>query len=109
MRPLAQWDEAYLEWIENVLTTGVQPKLEHLEIVAVDLPSKGKDRVAFVIRIGHPFHQMPFRANPIKCLEEHRPKQLLRCDRGATEARIELAELPRKITQRRIRQISDHP
>ena len=57
----------------------------------------------------HPFHQMPFRANPIKCLEEHRPKQLLRCDRGATEARIELAELPRKITQRRIRQISDHP
>jgi Putative DNA-binding domain len=40
------------EWIENVLTTGVQPKLEHLEIAVVDLPSKGKDRVAFVIRIG---------------------------------------------------------
>jgi predicted HTH transcriptional regulator len=40
------------EWIENVLTTGVQPKLEHLEIAAIDLPSKGTDRVAFVIRIG---------------------------------------------------------
>src|ERR1700747_1228259 len=40
------------EWIQNVLTTGVQPKLEHLEIAVVDLPSKGKDRVAFVIRIG---------------------------------------------------------
>jgi predicted HTH transcriptional regulator len=40
------------EWIENVLTTGVQPKLEHLEIAAIDLPSKGRDRVAFVIRIG---------------------------------------------------------
>ncbi|WP_342724672.1 ATP-binding protein [Bradyrhizobium sp. B097] len=40
------------EWIENVLTTGVQPKIEQLEIAAIDLPSKGKDRVAFVIRIG---------------------------------------------------------
>jgi hypothetical protein len=28
----------------------------------------------------HSFHQMPLRANPIKCLQQHRPKQLLRCD-----------------------------
>ncbi|MEZ0105318.1 hypothetical protein ABIF25_008900 [Bradyrhizobium elkanii] len=48
----------------------------------------------------YPFHQMPFRANPIERLEEHRPKQLLRCDRGATELRIELAELARKVVQR---------
>ena len=40
------------ETVENVLTTGVQPKIEQLEIAAIDLPSKGKDRVAFTIRIG---------------------------------------------------------
>jgi hypothetical protein len=45
----------------------------------------------------HSFHQMPFRANPIERLQQHRPKQLLRCNRGAAEIRIELAELPRKI------------
>ncbi len=57
----------------------------------------------------HPFHQMPFRANPIKRLEEHRPKQLLGGDRGATEVRIEFAELPRKVAQRCIRQVADYP
>ena|GEM_PF-6359982 len=57
----------------------------------------------------HPFHQMPFRANPIKRLQQHRPKQLLRCDRGAAEVRVELAELVRKIAQRRIGQVPDRP
>ncbi len=32
------------EWIENVLTTGVQPKIEQLEITAIDLPSSARPR-----------------------------------------------------------------
>jgi predicted HTH transcriptional regulator len=40
------------EWVENILTTGVQPKIEDLEIKPIDLPSKGKNRAAFVIRVG---------------------------------------------------------
>jgi predicted HTH transcriptional regulator len=40
------------EWIENILTTGVQPKIEDLEIKPIDLPSKGKNRAALVIRVG---------------------------------------------------------
>ncbi len=47
------------EWIENVLTTGVKPKIEQLEIAAIDLPSKGKDRVAFAVRIGQAMAMAP--------------------------------------------------
>ena len=41
----------------------------------------------------HPLHQLPFRANPIERLQQHRPKQLLRCNRRAAEVRVELVKI----------------
>ncbi|MFZ3358392.1 MAG: ATP-binding protein [Xanthobacteraceae bacterium] len=40
------------EYIEDVLTSNIRPKIEDLEIKVVPLPSKGANRVAVVLRIG---------------------------------------------------------
>lgn len=40
------------EYIEDVLTSNIRPKIEDLEIKIVPLPSKGENRVAVVLRIG---------------------------------------------------------
>jgi predicted HTH transcriptional regulator len=40
------------EWIEDILTSNIRPKIEDLEIVMVPLPSKGPNQVAVVLRMG---------------------------------------------------------
>lgn len=40
------------EWIEDILTSNIRPKIEDLEIVMVPLPSKGANKVAVVLRMG---------------------------------------------------------
>jgi predicted HTH transcriptional regulator len=40
------------EWIEDVLTSNIRPKIEDLEIAMVPLPSKGSNQVAVVLRMG---------------------------------------------------------
>src|SRR6185437_3463210 len=40
------------EWIENILTSNIHPKIENLEIMTVPLPSKGANQVAVVLRMG---------------------------------------------------------
>lgn len=39
------------EWIEDILTSNIRPKIEDLEIVMVPLPSKGPNQVALVLRM----------------------------------------------------------
>ena len=57
----------------------------------------------------HPLHQLPLGADAVERLQQHRPKQLLRRDRGAAEVRIKRREIPRQIAQRRVRDLPDHP
>ena len=40
------------EYVEDVLTSNIRPKIEDLEIKIVPLPSKGANRAAVVLRIG---------------------------------------------------------
>jgi predicted HTH transcriptional regulator len=40
------------EWIEDILTSNIRPKMEDFEIVMVPLPNKGTNKVAVVLRIG---------------------------------------------------------
>ncbi len=54
----------------------------------------------------HAFHQMPLRTDPIEHMEQHRSKEFLWSNRRAAKVRIELAELPRQLVQRRIRAMS---
>ena len=54
-------------------------------------------------------HQLPFRADAIKRLQQQRPQQLLRRDRGPAVARIEHRKLSRQPLQRRVRNTPDHP
>jgi hypothetical protein len=42
-------------------------------------------------------------------MEWHRSKEFLWSNRRAAKVRIELAELPGQLVQRRIRQVPDHP
>jgi predicted HTH transcriptional regulator len=39
------------EWLEQVIYSNIQPKIDGLRIYSIPLPSKGADRVAFVIDI----------------------------------------------------------
>ena len=48
-----------------------------------------------------PLHQLPLRADRVEHLQEHRPQQLLRRNRGATDPRIERRKLARKRRQGR--------
>ena len=54
-------------------------------------------------------HQLALGANTAKRLQQHRPKQLLRCNRWSTKARIERSKFPRQIVQRRFRYLPDRP
>jgi hypothetical protein len=50
---LGSWKTAInKEWIEDILTSNIRPKIEHLEIVVVPLPSKAPNQVAVVPRVG---------------------------------------------------------
>jgi predicted HTH transcriptional regulator len=40
------------EWIEDVLTSNIRPKIEELDIAMVPLPSKGTNQVVVVLRMG---------------------------------------------------------
>ena len=51
-----------------------------------------------------PLHQLPLRSDRIKCLQQHRPQQHLRCDRWPTKLGIEHREIARQRPQGRIRQ-----
>src|SRR6266850_829523 len=48
-------------------------------------------------------HQLAFRADAIERLQQHRPKQLLRRNRGPPEVRVKCRECSRQIAQRRVR------
>ena len=54
-----------------------------------------------------PLHQLALRADAVKRLQQHRPKQLLRRNRRPPEVRIERRKGPRQITQRRVRYLTD--
>src|SRR5579862_5498859 len=56
-----------------------------------------------------PLHQLAFRADAIKRLQQHRPKQLLRRNRWPPEVRVKRREGPRQIAQRRVRYLTDRP
>lgn len=47
------------EWLENVITSNIRPKIEGLRIHPVDLTTKGPPRVGYVVEVpeGHTAHQ----------------------------------------------------
>ena len=70
-------------------------------IVHPDPDEPAEQKVVF-----QPLHQLPFRADRIERLQQHRPKQLLRRDRRPPDRRIERREVT---LQRRQRLVHDRP
>jgi hypothetical protein len=58
----------------------------------------------------HPLHQLPFRSDAVKRLQQHRPKQPLRRNRRpAKPGRIQCRQLSRQIDQGRVGDLPDDP
>ena len=56
-----------------------------------------------------PLHQLPFRADRVEGLAQHRPEQLLRRDGWSPDRRIEIGKRPMQIRQRLVYNLSDRP
>ncbi len=59
------------EYIEDVLTSNIRPKIEDLEIKVVPLPSKGANRAAIVLRIGQATASAPCPVHITRSLHGH--------------------------------------
>ena len=56
-----------------------------------------------------PFHQLAFRADRVERLQQRRPQQLLRRDRGPAQRRVHSRKVRAHIRQRTIRNLADSP
>jgi hypothetical protein len=50
------------EWLESVIKSWIQPAVDGLFIKQIDLPSKGADRVAYVVEVPPATHRAPHQA-----------------------------------------------
>ena len=73
-------------------------------IVNADADEPAKQQVEL-----QPLHQLPLRADRIERLQQHRPQQLLRRDRGPAAPRIQRRELARKRRKRLVHDAADRP
>jgi hypothetical protein len=54
------------EWLEQVISTNIQPRIDRLRIYPIALPSKGADRVAYVIDIPQSTSRAPHQSRDNK-------------------------------------------
>src|SRR5258707_15543074 len=71
-------------------------------VICPDTDKPAEQKVKF-----QPLHQLALGAEAIEGLQQHRRNQLLWCNRGPPEGRIESRERPRQLPQCRVRYLSD--